>query len=312
VIPYVCLPGCGYTGSTLLGFLLNAHPECASIGAATGLVARVDLPSYRCSCGALFGECGFWRAVAARTRELGHPVDVYKTGFWSTHFTWTGNRVLDALLFRSLRAPALTALRDALLADLPPVRAHLLAVAATSAAFARAVLEQTGKRVFVDTARDHQRPKLLARSPELDVRVIHLVRDARANSASIMKRLGLDAAAAARHWEKANLEAERTRRYFAPERWLRVRYDELCSDLQATLDRISDFLGVRRAPAPADFRAGAHHVIGNEMRLEGAGQVREDVSWRERLSASDLDAIARNAGRTNRFFGFDWPDAARS
>jgi hypothetical protein len=310
VIPYVCLPGCGFTGSTLLGFLLNAHPECASIGAATGLVARVDLATYACSCGAPFRECAFWRDVAARTRALGHPVDVYKTGFWSTHFVWTGNRVLDALLFRSLRVPALTSLRDAVCADLPPVRAHLARVAANSAAFARAVLELSGKRVFVDTARDHQRPKLLLRSPELDVRVIHLVRDARANSASIMKRLGLDAGAAARHWEKANLEAERTRRFFPPERWLRVRYDELCSDLQPTLDRISDFLGVRRAPAPQDFRATPHHVIGNEMRLEGAGQVREDESWRQRLSASDLAAIARSAGRTNRFFGFDWPERA--
>jgi hypothetical protein len=308
VIPYVCLPGCGYTGSTLLGFLLNAHPECASIGAATGLVAKVDLASYRCSCGALFRECGFWRRVSERTRELGHPVDVYKTNFWSTHFAPTGSRVLDAVLFRSLRVPALTALRDALIGPLPPVRGRVLEIGATSAAFARAVLEASGKRVFVDTARDHQRPKLLAVHPELDVRVIHLVRDARANSASIMKRLGLDVAAAARHWEHANLEAERTRRYFAPDRWLRVRYDELCADLQGTLDRIADFLGVARAAAPSDFRAVEHHIIGNEMRLAGAGAVREDTSWRERLSAADLGLIARMVGRTNRFFGFDWPD----
>jgi hypothetical protein len=308
VIPYICLPGCGYTGSTLLGFLLNAHPECASIGAATGLVARVDLASYRCSCGALFRECDFWRRIAARTRELGHPVDVYHTNFWSTHFAPTGSRVLDALLFRSLRATVLTALRDALIGSLPPVRGRVLAIGATSAAFARAVLEATGKRVFVDTARDHQRPKLLARHPDLDVRVIHLVRDARANTASIMKRLGLDALPAARHWERANLEAERTRRWFPAERWLRVRYDDLCADLQGTLDRISDFLGVARAPAPADFRAVEHHIIGNEMRLSGLGEVREDASWRERLSAADLEAIASAVGRTNRFFGFDWPE----
>jgi hypothetical protein len=310
MIRYVCLPGCGFTGSTLLGFLLNAHPECASIGAATGLVSSVDLATYRCSCGELMRECGFWRRVAERTRELGHPVDVHATGFWNTQFLITRQRWLDALLVRSLRLPRLTALRDLLLAELPPVRNRVLAIGSASAALARAVLEASGKRVFVDTARDHQRPKLLSRHPDLDVRVIHLVRDARANTASIMKHLGLDVVQAARHWERANVEAERTRRLFPAERWLRVRYDELCTDLQGTLDRISDLLGVGRFPAPANFREVEHHIIGNEMRLGGAGDVREDTSWRQRLSESDLAAIARTVGHTNRAFGFDWPPAA--
>ncbi|HWB42702.1 MAG TPA: hypothetical protein VG500_15680, partial [Gemmatimonadales bacterium] len=65
---YVCLPGSRFTGSTLLGTLLNEHPECASIGAATGLIRRTDLSTYRCSCGELFRECEFWNQVADRTR----------------------------------------------------------------------------------------------------------------------------------------------------------------------------------------------------------------------------------------------------
>jgi hypothetical protein len=55
---------------------------------------------------------------------------------------------------------------------------------------ASAVLERTGKRVFVDTARDHQRPKFLATHPRLEVKVIHLIRDPRGNAASIMKHAG--------------------------------------------------------------------------------------------------------------------------
>jgi hypothetical protein len=46
-VRYLCLPGSRFTGSTLLGSLLNEHPECASIGAATGLIHKADLSTYR-------------------------------------------------------------------------------------------------------------------------------------------------------------------------------------------------------------------------------------------------------------------------
>ncbi len=307
-VSYVCMPGCAYTGSTLLGFLMNAHPECASIGAATGLIPDTDLATYACSCGERFADCSFWKGVAARTAELGHPVDVFATDYWSTNFAPTGNRYLDAVLVRSVRSPALERIRDRTLGALPPVQRMVDGPGWRSWALARAILEASGKRVFVDTARDHQRPKLLARHPQLDVRAIHLVRDARANTSSILKHgTTTDLAEAANIWRRANESADAALRELPEDRRLRIRYHELCADLQGTLDRISDFLGVARAQVPEDFRAVSHHIIGNEMRLGGAGEVREDVSWKSRLSDADLEVIARVAGPANRHFGFDWP-----
>jgi hypothetical protein len=95
-VRYVCMPGSSYTGSSLLGALLNEHPDCVSIGAATGLIRRVDLSTYRCSCGRLFNECEFWRDIAARTQALGHPVNVFKTDFWNTNPRLAQNRILNA------------------------------------------------------------------------------------------------------------------------------------------------------------------------------------------------------------------------
>ena len=307
MIRTLCMPGCGFTGSTLLGFLLNTHPECASIGAATGLIGSVDLEVYRCSCGSLFRECDFWRSVAIRTRELGRPVDVLRTGFWTTHFEPTSNRYLDAALIRSLRSDAANSARDAAVGWLPPLKRRLDAIGETNEVFARVVLELSGKSVFVDSARDHQRPKLLRKHSNLDVRVVHLIKDARANTASIMKHHGVPVEQATRIWRRANLEAERSRRLLPPEHWMRLRYDDLCRNPQGTLDAIADFLEIPRAPLPEDFRSVAHHIIGNEMRLGSLGQVRLDTSWKDRLSADDLDVIARVSGDANRSFGFDWP-----
>ena len=305
-VRYVCLPGSRFTGSTLLGTLLNEHPECASIGAATGLIRRTDLTTYRCSCGELFRECGFWNQVAERTRALGHPVNVFETNFWNTHLKLSRNRAVNFALARSLGWSPLNRARDALVSTMPSARARVADMGWRTWSLATAVLELTGKRVFVDTARDHQRPKYLSRLPMFDLRVIHLVRDPRGNVASIMKHTGVDVATAARQWQHVNVEAERVRPYLAPERWLSLRYEALCADPAGVLGRIADFLGVRRVPMEG-FESAPRHIIGNKMRMKGVSEIREDLSWRTTLSASDLSTIARVAGRTSRSFGYAWP-----
>jgi len=303
-IPYVCMPGSPYTGSTLLGALLNEHPDCASIGAATGLIRRVDLTTYRCSCGKLFTECEFWHDVAARTKALGHPVDVFKTNFWNTHPRVTQHARLNAMLMRSLGWNPLNDVRDALIGRFTQGKVSQAAWNTWSLAYA--ILEKTGKSVFIDTARDHQRPKYLATHPLLDVKVIHLIRDPRGNSASIMKHTGVDSASAARQWRRYNVEAARVKRYLPVESWLTLRYEDLCADPGAMLDRVSDFLGIVRAPIQPVVHTADQHLIGNAMRLKGGGAIREDRSWQTRLSSADLAVIERIAGPTSRRLGFTW------
>jgi hypothetical protein len=172
---------------------------------------------------------------------------------------------------------------------------------------ASAVLERTGKTVFVDTARDHQRPKFLAAFPMLDVKVIHLIRDPRGNSASIVKHTGVDVATAARQWTRSNAEAARVSRYLPPERWMSLHYEALCADPKGVLDRICDLLGVGPPMMMNGFRGSVSHIIGNKMRMKGLGEIREDLSWKTTLSSADLSTIARIAGPTSRRLGYDWP-----
>jgi hypothetical protein len=304
---YVCIPGSPFTGSTLLGTLLNEHPDCASIGAAVGLPRRPDLSSYLCSCGARFLDCEFWKDIAARTASLGHPVNVYESGFWNTHLRLSRQTTINTLLVRSLGADTLNDVRDATIGRWPAVREAIQRIGWNSWSLASAVLGRTGKSVFIDTSRDHQRPKFLARHPKLDVKVIHLFRDPRGNSASIMKHTGADAGTAAKQWKHYNVEARRVRRYIPESAWLPLRYEDLCADPPGVFDRIADFLGVRRAPIQIGARAGESHIIGNKMRLKTVSEIREDRSWQTRLAGADLAVLAKIAGPTSREFGYDWP-----
>jgi sulfotransferase family protein len=301
------MPGSPFTGSTLLGALLNEHPDCASIGAATGLIQRVELASYRCSCGKLYRECEFWNQIAARTRALGHPVNVFETNFWNTHLRLSQNRLLNAVLVRSLRWDPLNDVRDAVVGALPGTRMAISQMGWNTWSLASAVLALAGKTVFIDTARDHQRPKYLARHPLLDLRVIHLIRDPRGNSASIMKHTGVDVATAARQWRHYNVEAARMRRYLPQESWMSLHYEDLCADPGSVLDRISDFLGVVRATTQQGFRDGDRHIIGNSMRLKALSQIREDLSWQTKFGAPELATLARIAGPSSHSLGFRWP-----
>jgi hypothetical protein len=304
---YVCFPGSPFTGSTLLGTLLNEHPDCVSLGAAVGLPRRPDLNTYLCSCGVRFRDCEFWRDIAARTAALGHPVNVFESGFWNTHLRLARHPLVNALLARSLGADWLNDVRDAFVGRWPGARATILRMGWNSWSLASAALGRSGKSVFIDTSRDHQRPKYLAMHPALDLKVIHLFRDPRGNSASIMKHTGADMATAARQWRHYNVEARRVRRHLPESAWLSLRYEDLCADPAAVFDRISDFLGVPRAVIQIGARAGQGHIIGNKMRLKAVSEIREDRSWETCLDDTDLTELARIAGATSRELGYDWP-----
>ena len=306
-VRYVCMPGSPYTGSTLLGLLLNEHPECASIGAATGLTAKVDLATYACSCGTRFTECLFWRRIATRTAELGHPVTVFGEHPWNTNVRLSRRRSVNGLLVQSLGTPAFTAARDRSIGRFPPIRDRVSEARSSTWSLARSVLDVTGKRVFVDTARDHQRPKHLAGSPMLDIRVIHLVRDPRGNAASIVKHTGVGVARAARQWRHYNAEADRVRRLFPAGSWMLVRYEDLCADPQATLDRIARFVGVEPAPVRLPPRSTDRHVIGNSMRLQSVEAISEDTTWRATLGPADLRVIANVTRSAGRRLGYGLP-----
>jgi Sulfotransferase family len=301
------MPGSPFTGSTLLGLLLNEHPDIASIGAATGLIRDIDLSTYACACGRLFRDCEFWNAIAARTQALGHPVNIFETNFWNTLLRLSHNRVLNALLVRSLGSNAVNDVRDAVVGKSPAVKRAISTMGWNTWSLATAVLERTGKTVFVDTARDHQRPKYLVQHPLLDVRVIHLIRDPRGNSASIMKHSQVDAAGAARRWTHYNTEAARVKRYLPERSWMTLYYEDLCANPGAVLDQISDFLEVPRGMPQPRAHDPERHVIGNPMRLRALSEIREDRSWETQLSQSDLKTIAGIAGSASRALGYNWP-----
>jgi len=207
-----------------------------------------------------------------------------------------------------LRNVLLEQIRDRLVPFWPAYRQTIDSISQRVVHIAQATLEISGKEVFVDAKKDSMRVKFLQNIPQLDYKVIHLIRDVRGAVASIMKHSPRSVVKATRVWCTANMNAERARRHVAPHQWLRLRYDELCDDPQGAVDRIADFVGVQRTEIPADFYTVEHHIIGNHMRLrQGSGVIKRDESWKACLTEQDLATVIRIGGKANQYFGHDWP-----
>ena len=308
-VPYLYVTGASYSGSTLLAFLLNAHPQMISISEMEGPVRRVVIGNYRCSCGELLLACSFYVELERRIKSLG---STFTLADWQTGFRFSESRLLNILLARPLRNVVLEGIRDSLVPFLPGYRQTVQVISRRIVHLAQAALALSGKQVFVDAQKDAIRIKFLRDIRELNLKVIHLVRDVRGAAASFMKNAGrADPTWATARWSRMNMDSERARRYVSPDQWLRISYDDLCNDTQGTMDRVADFVGVARAPIPEDFYEPEHHIIGNHMRLNGKGfgVVRPDESWKNQLTKQDLDVIARVGGTANLYFGHAWPQA---
>jgi hypothetical protein len=321
-VPFVYILAASHSGSTLLAMLLNAHPEVCTVGElkATSLG---DPERYRCSCRQLIRDCSFWQAVTQDLRQQGFPFDITRA---ATDIRSIQNPYVKRLLRPLHRGRVLEAIRDAALACSPTWKRALPDIQRLNVTLMRSILRHAGKRVIADSSKVALRLKYLLRNPELDVRVIRLVRDGRgvaltyvdpahfADARNPSLRGGgmggdrsaerLPMAEAAHEWRRSNEEAEAVLQSVPVDRRIEVHYEDLCSSPAGTLGKIFAFLGVDPKRTQLEFRTVEHHVVGNGMRLDDMSEIRLDERWRTVLTQDDLRVFDAVAGDLNRRLGY--------
>jgi sulfotransferase family protein len=301
----VYIMGHGYSGSTLLTFLLSTHPQIATIGElgiAPHAKEEFGRPEeYFCSCRTPVRQCGFWQRVSQEMGERGHDFDVWDADL---DFRVRGGGIADLLLRAVQRGPVLETARDLGLRIVPDARRERDRVVSRIGSLAEIVARIKGCDVFLDSSKRPERATLMQRSGSFDLRVIHLVRDGRAVSWSSMKHLKIGPEEAARSWLADNQGSEHARRYFPADRWMSLRYEDLCADPDGTLRRIHAFAGIPSRNGFHNFRAVDHHIIGNNMRLSSTSEIRLDESWKQALTPEQMTLIDRLVAPLNRRYGY--------
>ena len=284
VLYLACSP---YSGSTLTSFLLNTHPDIATIGHTIGW-PDADPKTFRCSCGDLLDNCTLFSRIAINMRSAGLPFDIRDFG---TAFQLAGNDRLNRALTGGLPLIGasetginLARLRNRLLRNLPVSGPKLARQARANRIVIDTVLQFMDAEVLLDNSQDPHRIEHMSRIPGIDIDVLFLVRDPRGVVLSMMRHKGWDAGTAAHVW--LNDQRAISRIVERMPKKLVVSYEALCAQPSELLGDVHRFVGLQQHPFDGDFKRGEHHILGNDMRIESSS-IKVDQKWVRELSERD-------------------------
>lgn len=285
-VTVVYIAGAGRSGSTVLARLLGQMHGVIAVGEVRHFLGQRlhTLPGdVRCGCGESFPKCPFWTRVRERAvsespsldrdtdEVLARPVD--ETRWLPLITTGIGSKAFRQRLSKYERS--------------------LLAI------YRGALIAGQGQ-VIVDESKHVVLLHLLAGMENIDLRVLHLVRDSRGVAYSwtkVRKRpeftdknhfmLRYSPTRSAAAWMYRNLAAGAVARRAS--RYARVRYEDLVSDPRTTLTEIGRALGIRTGALSflddgvANI-VGDHIATGNPSRFNhGQIELRLDDAWKKRL-----------------------------
>lgn len=303
----IFLGGLGRSGTTLIARVLGELPGVADLGEVVHMWRRDVRDNERCGCGAPFRSCPFWIEVGELAFDGWDRIDLDRL------------EALQATVERTRFIPRLgrTVLPDA-------VRADVLEYAEHYARVYRAAAKVAGARAVVDSSKHPSLAYCLRWHPEIDLRVVHVVRDPRAVAYSWTKQVArpetdgaeemtrYSPARSALLWDTHNAALGWLRRRRVPV--LTIRYEDLLADPVTCTRQISDFasldvttdaLGFLHAEH-VELTAG-HSAAGNPMRFRtGRIQLVRDDDWRAKLPAGQRRLVAAGTAplrRTYRYAG---------
>jgi Sulfotransferase family len=274
------LSGLGRSGTTILERVLGELPGVCSAGELVHLWQRGVLDDELCGCGEPFSRCRFWTEVGRRA-----------FGGWD-------RGLAERMLHLRLRVDRT---RHVLLAAVPAYRRRERAeYVAVFARLYRAIVETSGCPVVIDSSKHSSMAYCLRTSSDIDLRVLHVVRDSRGVAYSWTKEVrrpeagGTDLMTqyspgrSALLWTGHNVALSLLRLTGATRRL--VRYEDFVADPAATVTAVAGFAGVGTGDGPA-FLSGSsvelgrsHTVAGNPVRFRtGTMTLRRDDDWRRLL-----------------------------
>jgi hypothetical protein len=283
-IPVVYIAGPGRSGSTLLDLVLGQAEGVVSVGELRNLWSRGLKDGWPCGCGKPVLECPFWSAVLIRAFG---SIDAAS----SAAMTELQNRTV-----RTRHLPRLWWDLAAHRSD-PAVQSY----AEMLSRLYRAVAEISGAQVVVDSSKHPADAVVASTIKEVELRVLHLVRDPRAVTYSWTRpkdspRESITLAPQSPilcsvRWTVWNTIIGSLLARRLGSRYRVVRYEDLMDDPSRTLADVLGFMGL---PVDALALRGTtielrttHSVCGNPARFTtGSVELVADLRWMDGLEPS--------------------------
>lgn len=274
-IKVLMIVGWDRSGSTILANLIGSLGAAVSVGEINNLWERGLADDRRCGCGDVFSECDFWRAAldAAYREETPRIAELARR---AQQGLGTGWLIASHMPLIGRRVRARSSQYSALLARL------------------YAAIEQVGPGgLIVDASKTPWHAAAAGHLTDIDVFIVHLVRDPRAVVHSLRKHMAYEPGGPLmmdRHslpftaigWAFRNRLIERI--WSGSERYMLVRHEDFVEAPESVVHSILEFCG---ESTPIRTRSGtfvltrSHSVSGNPVRFQtGPVAIHLDESWR--------------------------------
>jgi hypothetical protein len=277
---------------------------CA-LGEIVHLWQRDIRDNERCGCGARFSACTFWKRVGELAFGGWGNVDVDRV------------HALRDVVERTRHIPRLAGARLA-----PAQHAEVREYASYYAKVYAAAATVSGAQVVVDSSKHSALAHVLRWADDVDLRVVHVVRDARGVAYSWTKTIARpesDGSAemtryspgrSALLWNAHNAAFGLLSRRGVPVR--RIRYEQFLTDPRAAVRELADFAGLLVTGSElaflgdgyADLRVG-HSAAGNPMRFSvGRLPLRRDDAWVRALPRGQRRLVGAVCAPLLRAYGY--------
>ncbi len=263
----IYIVGSGHCGSTLLDLMLGSNSNIVGVGEIHTLNKQTDTV---CTCGAMLKECSFWNSVVTDINDSDMQVHRGKLSLivGGEKYYDSENHAISSIDYISYNEKLY-----------------------------KKIIDKSGKNIVVDSSKDIDRALLLSNSKQIEPIIVHLVRDAYANTWSYVKKYKRSWPFLLK-WILSNIKIEIIKRRFNDARVIRIRYEDLIDNPKKELSKITDSVGVDFENEMIDFRKNLQHQIeGNRMRFEKKGIMPKDISWKYHL---------RNWQKVFIFFTSEW------
>lgn len=281
--------GATRSGSTLTEMILGNLPGFFSVGEVKYFWEHYQYGDIQCGCGAILSECVFWSQVITKLQEkdvdfarmayLANKLDRTRNLPWLSHsFTFDRNRDLQEFV---TGLGLLYSVIDGLLPD----------------------------KVVIDSSKMPSHIYMIRRLPDIDLRLLHLVRDGRAVAYSWNKRQKRELKIVDREvhmqkrsliralsaWSMENFYIARLKRQVPY--YTLMKYEDFTQAPVNVLDRAVQELGFQGIDT--NFLANGeleltpnHSVNGNPIRFAGKKlSIVSDLEWRRKMSRNTRIAM---------------------
>jgi hypothetical protein len=288
-IPVIYITSLGRSGSTLLDLMIGRHSLVESVGEIDAFDQWVD-SNLLCSCQETMADCSYWNEI--RQNLPGN--EAFRIGYLSK-----AQRTKSLVLKPSSQ--------EAKAYSLP--NHHLFS----------SILKNTSKKIILDSSKRVQRLRYLISSDLFDLKVIHLVRNGNAVVNSYKRASERPEFTSGKttvpgsplqtstRWVLYNLLAQKLGRHLGPERYIRVRYEDVALRPEEEVRKICSRFGLTYEEGLLNpTTQSIHNISGSRWRFksEQKVEVKIDERWRRELSQRDKLTFAVVGGLLNRAYGF--------